>query len=253
MAIPIISRREAASKNLKLYFTGNPCPRGHVAGRYVASKTCSECGRARSKTEHGREQARAWKQANPERQRQLNHKWCKAHPDRRREHARKSRDKNLERCREHIHKWRKGNPERRREAGLAWKQANRERAAEYNRKASRKWYLANTELHRERAREWRRNNLERDRALKQMRRARMRGAEGAHTAEDLRRIMKMQRGMCAICRVKLGASPHLDHIVPLKSRGSNWPGNLQWLCAPCNNRKRARDPMEFMQSLGLLL
>jgi hypothetical protein len=29
--------------------------------------------------------------------------------------------------------------------------------------------------------------------------------------------------------------------------------NLQLLCAPCNLSKRAKDPIEFNQSLGLLL
>jgi site-specific DNA-cytosine methylase len=35
--------------------------------------------------------------------------------------------------------------------------------------------------------------------------------------------------------------------------GANWPRNLQWLCAPCNLSKGARDPIVFSKSIGRLL
>jgi len=46
VAMPeIISRADAKAAGLKRYFTGKPCPRGHIAERYVNSKGCRECGR----------------------------------------------------------------------------------------------------------------------------------------------------------------------------------------------------------------
>lgn len=40
----IITREEARAKGLKRFFTGMPCKNGHIAERYVASKTvCVQC------------------------------------------------------------------------------------------------------------------------------------------------------------------------------------------------------------------
>ena len=44
----IISRKEAKAKGLKRYFTGNPCPKGHVAERYTKKGSCCECLRMKS-------------------------------------------------------------------------------------------------------------------------------------------------------------------------------------------------------------
>lgn len=54
----IISRKEAIKRGLKRFFTGKPCPRGHVALRYLASKKCIECARA--------EQRIRWKKKCPD-------------------------------------------------------------------------------------------------------------------------------------------------------------------------------------------
>ncbi len=61
---PLISRGEAKAIGQKWYFTGKPCPQGHVYKRTVASGTCSRCVLdKRSKytyppTEENREKAR---------------------------------------------------------------------------------------------------------------------------------------------------------------------------------------------------
>lgn len=46
---------------------------------------------------------------------------------------------------------------------------------------------------------------------------------------------------------------HVDHIKALARGGSNWPSNLQLTCGPCNNRKRAIDPIEFARRNGRLI
>lgn len=40
------SPKEAKHAGLTLYFTGNPCPKGHVVPRKAASMSCLECARA---------------------------------------------------------------------------------------------------------------------------------------------------------------------------------------------------------------
>lgn len=157
----------------------------------------------------------------------------KANPEagrvRSRRHFERNREKELERCR----KYNAANPEKR---------------SAY----ARGWRLANVELFREMQAEWKRKNPERVRAIGQNRRARKKNAEGHFTADDIARITKQQNGKCACCQSKKRKLT-VDHIQPLSKGGSNWPHNLQMLCGPCNTAKLNRDPVEFMQSKGLLL
>jgi hypothetical protein len=39
----VISRAEAKAAGLKRYFTGLPCPNGHIAARFVRQGNCTEC------------------------------------------------------------------------------------------------------------------------------------------------------------------------------------------------------------------
>lgn len=67
------------------------------------------------------------------------------------------------------------------------------------------------------------------------------------------RIGAMQKWKCAICRVSVKGGYHVDHIMPLARGGLHEPRNLQLLCGPCNMRKNAKDPIQYMQEIGRLL
>ena len=45
----IISRSEAKARGLKTYFTGKPCPHGHVAPRQLSNGICRECAYDRTR------------------------------------------------------------------------------------------------------------------------------------------------------------------------------------------------------------
>jgi 5-methylcytosine-specific restriction endonuclease McrA len=80
------------------------------------------------------------------------------------------------------------------------------------------------------------------------------GDNGTHTTADLAEILRAQGNRCAYCKVDLKQiKKQVDHIVPLVRGGSNGRSNLQYLCQPCNNTKSAKDPVDFAQSIGLLL
>lgn len=66
-------------------------------------------------------------------------------------------------------------------------------------------------------------------------------------------IAKAQRGRCAVCRVDIRRGYHVDHITPLARGGKHVARNIQLLCAPCNLRKSAKDPLVFMRETGRLL
>jgi 5-methylcytosine-specific restriction endonuclease McrA len=85
------------------------------------------------------------------------------------------------------------------------------------------------------------------------RKAKQRNAVGRHTKQDIERIHTAQKYKCAICKCSTKDKCEVDHIMPLALGGSNDPLNLQILCPACNNRKNAKHPVDYMQSLGLLL
>ena len=103
---------------------------------------------------------------------------------------------------------------------------------------SKKHYIENKPLYRARDRK---------------RRAIMAGLTEHHTQEDVNRIFFLQKGKCACCRTSIAKAYDIDHIQPIVRGGSDAASNIQLLCGPCNKRKSARDPIDFMRSVGKLL
>jgi hypothetical protein len=68
----LIARADAQAKGLPRYFTGVACRHGHLAERYVASKTCCECANATANKAKSKNRARYsaqsvdWGRRNPE-------------------------------------------------------------------------------------------------------------------------------------------------------------------------------------------
>lgn len=71
------------------------------------------------------------------------------------------------------------------------------------------------------------------------------------------RLLKLQKGLCVVCKCKLILSGekkyHLDHIVPIANGGTNYDENIQLLCAECNVSKGSKSSIDFMQTKGYLL
>jgi len=82
--VDIITRQEAKERGLKRYFTGKPCPHGHVVERITNEAKCSKCELERT---------RKYREANPK-------KYCV--------YSRKFRDANREKIRERRRKYRQG-------------------------------------------------------------------------------------------------------------------------------------------------
>lgn len=110
---PLVTRDEAIEKGLRRFFTGAPCPNGHIAEFYTGNRWCATCS-----AEH----AAAWYQEN------------KAHCSVK---MKAWRERNPERARANRDAWFKANPIRYAELGKAWKKAHPEKVkafvAAYNR------------------------------------------------------------------------------------------------------------------------
>lgn len=90
-------------------------------------------------------------------------------------------------------------------------------------------------------------------ATAQLRRARRRGAGGSFTAAEVDALLQKQRGCCAWCGASLALGFHRDHRVALSTGGSNDISNIDLLCATCNLRKGAKDPIAWATENGRLL
>lgn len=67
-----ITRSAARMAGLTRYFTGTPCPHGHIAERLVSNCQCVPCGNAKVKAQAKRnpgyhaKKTREWRRRNPE-------------------------------------------------------------------------------------------------------------------------------------------------------------------------------------------
>jgi 5-methylcytosine-specific restriction endonuclease McrA len=229
---------------LKRYFTGAPCPKGHVAERRAHNGECIECSLVSN-----RKRKAEWRAENPDEDRARSAAWRAANPEKKKACEEAWRAANNDKVNANKAKWREKNREKIRADSVERYAAN----VEKERARSASFRAENPEKRREITAAYRAANPDANRIASNVRRARKREAGGHHTAEDIRRIHDAQKGRCACCRVKVGKSYHIDHIQPLALGGNNWPANLQLLCATCNLKKGARDPLDFSREQGLLL
>lgn len=280
-------RTQAQQRGDLRYFTGVPCKHGHVAERATKNGHCLECGRlaqlARYRDEPekyraitkdhyatNRAEIRARRNAeyaaDPElgRLRAKNYRQSLG-PARRLELGKAQYSKHRLARTAAARAYRQANPEKVKESSRAYNET------EHGKRVRRSWREDHKELLNQRVREARAKDPERRRnsyrkwaqkeeseavivANAHRRRARLLAAPGEHTAADLAEILQAQGHRCAYCRADLKrAKKHVDHIVPLARGGSNGRANLQYLCAPCNQSKSARDPADFARSIGLLV
>jgi 5-methylcytosine-specific restriction endonuclease McrA len=75
----------------------------------------------------------------------------------------------------------------------------------------------------------------------------------SHTAADVEKLYRLQKGTCTCCGANLADGFHVDHVKPLKLGGHNGRTNIQLLCPTCNMRKSSKDPIQFMRENGFLL
>jgi len=150
---------------------------------------------------------------------------------------------------EAARKWKKANPEIVRASNAAYRNRHKDACNSYN----IAWAKAHPENARAIGAKWAAANPDKIRSMNANRRATKRGAEGRHTAEEIKKLLARQKCHCAACKKSIEAGYHKDRIVPLARGGSNYIRNIQLLCPKCNTKKGAKHPVKFMQEMGYLL
>ena len=80
--------------------------------------------------------------------------------------------------------------------------------------------------------------------------AKKRGVEGNHGIKDIDVLFIEQLGRCVYCNKHLYNGFHVDHIIPLSRKElspTNYPSNLQLLCANCNLEKNDKTHEEYLE------
>lgn len=210
------ARSDAKAVGQKYYFTGNPCPKGHVAERLTSSGGCKVCLNERSLAYQ-----RKLIKENPEKKKAI----AAAHYERRKDHIKARVRANY-----------KAEPEKHREAA-------REYAAEHRVEA------------RERAIKWRGENPERKSAADRQWRSKNRGMVNSYqsayraarlnatppwlTKDDYNKIVEFYK-LAKTLSERTGIEHEVDHIVPLQGKtvcGLHVPWNLRAIPMEDNNRR----------------
>jgi hypothetical protein len=112
---------EAKVAGLTRYFTGKPCPRGHIAERIVSTRACAECVCERK---------HAWSKANPEKVNAQRRSYYKANPEKVKAWKSDEQKRNREAANERNRRYAATHRKQIRLKNLAWEQANPDRVVE---------------------------------------------------------------------------------------------------------------------------
>jgi 5-methylcytosine-specific restriction endonuclease McrA len=165
---------------------------------------------------------------------------------------------------ENCTRYRLANPAKMRAADQARKASNPQKAkararASYKRNRLSRlathlvWRTENLDAACAASKRWKQQNPLQHRAHGRGYHSRKVGAEGKHTADDIKAIGNAQNWNCYWCKKPTKRKYHVDHIIPLSRGGTNWPTNLAITCVRCNLSKHDTDPDEFARRLGLLI
>lgn len=138
----------------------------------------------------------------------------------------------------------------------AFVEKQRERKREYGRehmaeavKRTAAWRKANSEKTKAQRRAAYARNPEKWTVWDRNRKARVKGAKGSHTLQEIRDRYEEQCGLCAYCLRSFEETDgfEADHVIPLSRGGSNDIENIVLACPTCNNSKNSKTILEFLQ------
>ena len=181
-----MDRKTAKELGLKRYDGGPMCKRGHIGERWTSTGMCCQCMRDAQKKKY-------WDDPELSRGKAKN----KYNP----EYSARYYLDNKDRISKRNSIWLEENSEKKKEIDREYRKREREKI----RKANQKWARENPD---KRMASWRNRD------------ARMRNADGTHTAEDIALILEEQNFTCPYCDADLANGYHVDHYMPISLDGS---------------------------------
>lgn len=202
-------------------------------GMHSNCKVCTHATLAAYRLKNA-EKIKAYRDTHKDMARSASAEWSSKNKDRKKATNAKYRKSNRDKIKANKARWYAENRERLLAESVEWKKANPERV-----KAIQARYNA--------------KRPELRRIINQNRRAKVLQCGGRLSVDLAEKLLLLQKGRCAFCRLPLGADYHLDHIMPLALGGSNKDSNMQLLHKHCNQKKSSTHPVDFMQKQGFLL
>lgn len=212
----------------------------------IPLKVCTKCGQALpadlehfSRHKQGRDGLRPRCKTCC---RQATLEWERANRGKQAIYSKRAREKRGDKLRAAAREWKKQHPEAVKVHKKTY--AQNHRAEDVAR--ARRWRANNPEKANAYCRKWSAAHPEYGAVRHRNRRARERGNDGSHTAQEIKEQVARQKGRCFYCQAKLSESGmHADHVIPLVLGGSNSIDNLVIACPDCNRKKGAKHPMDF--------
>lgn len=189
-------------------------------------------------------------------------------PEARRAYAKKYystyRSRNAEKWRAYESAWKRAwraddtNREKERESSRRYRQNNPERVREYEQRSYRRqmadpirrekrraldraWRKRNPHMIRAGWERWKQRNADRLHELWRIWAAKRRHAAGELTEAKWRDRLAYYGYCCAYCHTPLdGIKYEMDHVIPIKHGGTNWPANFVPACISCNRKKHTK-------------
>lgn len=126
-----------------------------------------------------------------------------------------------------------------------------ERNKEKKRQYDRAYRASRREKDLERAREWKKRNPEKRAAIVRTYSAKRRAQEEAGISGGaLAAWTRTQPKVCFYCEADCADDFHVDHFIPLAKGGAHVLTNLRIACPPCNLRKNAKFPDEWIEEIA---
>lgn len=111
MTQAVVTRKQAVKAGLKRYFTGKPCPVGHVAERCVANNACAECLRDYDREHVSERNARSIKYGKVEKRQAYLIAYRQKRVEAHKLYQRAYRERNAERIQQQIKEWKAKHPD----------------------------------------------------------------------------------------------------------------------------------------------
>jgi len=148
-------------------------------------------------------------------------------------------------CRE----YQKANIEKHTAYQREWIAKNRKKKSQYSMKANRLWKERHPEEAKRRARIQYERHYARIKMNNQIRKARIRGAEGSHTKKEWLAKVIEHKWLCFYCKSELTiVTLTKDHLLPIVRGGRDDIYNIVPACISCNSSKQAKTKEEFILS-----